>query len=104
MAKRVQVILEDDLDGSVASETVAFAIDGVTYEIDLSDVHVEQLRSELQPWIAAGRRVGGRRNTKKVKAGGDNGVIRTWALEKGLPVSPRGRISREIRDAYQAAH
>lgn len=104
MAQRVQVILEDDLDGSEASETVSFAIDGVSYEIDLSDEHAAQLRAELQPWIEAGRRVGGRRATKQAKSGDDNAQIRAWALEQGLAVSARGRISQEIRDAYQAAH
>lgn len=104
MAQRVQVVLEDDVDGSEASETVAFAIDGVTYEIDLSDEHAAQLRSELQPWIVAGRRVSGRRTTKQAKSGDDNSKIRAWALQQGLAVNARGRISQEIRDAYQAAH
>ncbi|WP_305775689.1 histone-like nucleoid-structuring protein Lsr2 [Pseudarthrobacter sp. NamE5] len=30
------VVLEDDLDGSEAVETVQFAVDGADYEIDLS--------------------------------------------------------------------
>ena len=37
MAQRVQIVLEDDLDGGVAAETVTFGLDGVNYEIDLSD-------------------------------------------------------------------
>ena len=36
MAKRTVVVLEDDLDGGPADETVTFALDGVSYEIDLS--------------------------------------------------------------------
>ena len=37
MAQRVQIILEDDLDGGDATETVTFGLDGVTYEIDLNE-------------------------------------------------------------------
>ncbi|TMR20990.1 Lsr2 dimerization domain-containing protein, partial [Actinomadura geliboluensis] len=36
MAQKVQVLLVDDLDGGEADETVAFSIDGASYEIDLS--------------------------------------------------------------------
>ena len=36
MAQKVQVLLVDDLDGGEADETVAFSLDGVAYEIDLS--------------------------------------------------------------------
>lgn len=38
------------------------------------------------------------------KPSGDNGAIRAWALEQGLAVSARGRISQEIREAYHAVH
>ena len=33
MARKVQVLLIDDLDGSQAEETVSFALDGTSYEI-----------------------------------------------------------------------
>ena len=56
MVKKVTVSLLDDLDGKAADETVQFALDGVSYEIDLSEKNAQKLRSELQPWVAAGRR------------------------------------------------
>lgn len=34
--KEVIVTLTDDIDGAKAAETVAFGVDGVNYEIDLS--------------------------------------------------------------------
>ena len=37
MVKKVTVSLLDDLDGKAADETVQFALDGVSYEIDLSE-------------------------------------------------------------------
>nr|MDQ6937124.1 Lsr2 family protein [Actinomycetota bacterium] len=36
MAQRMHVVLEDDLDGTTAEETVSFALDGPAYEIDLN--------------------------------------------------------------------
>ena len=63
MAKKVVVELIDDTDSSPAAETVSFALDGVSYEIDLSDENAAGLRSALAPWISAGRRVSGARRT-----------------------------------------
>ena len=64
MAQRRVVTLEDDLDGGTASETVTFALDGVTYEIDLNDTHAVDLRETLSAYIAPGRRTGGRRKKR----------------------------------------
>lgn len=61
MAQRVQVVLEDDIDGSKADETVRFSMDGAEYEIDLSSENAQKLREALTPWVEAGRRTGGRR-------------------------------------------
>src|SRR5664279_3833487 len=60
VAQKVQVILTDDLDGGDAEETVQFAIDGVSYEIDLSASNAEALRDALAAYVASARRVGGR--------------------------------------------
>ena len=49
MAQRVVVTLSDDIDGGVAEETVHFAVDGKSYEIDLSARNAEKLRSALAP-------------------------------------------------------
>ncbi len=111
MAQRVQVILEDDIDGSEASETVEFALDGVTYEIDLNDQHASSLRDDFAKWVGEARRSGGRRQTRRRgAAGGGNGSaedladIREWGRSNGYKVSDRGRVSQEVRDAYAAAH
>ena len=61
MAQKVRIIMTDDLDGGAADETVSFAIDGRTYEIDLSEQNANKLRDALAPFIASARRVGGRR-------------------------------------------
>jgi hypothetical protein len=55
MAERIKVDLVDDIDGSPAKHTVTFALDGVTYEIDLSEGHERQLRTVLNRYIKAAR-------------------------------------------------
>jgi len=47
--------ITDDIDGTEARTTVRFALDGVDYEIDLSEANAKALREALQPYVAAGR-------------------------------------------------
>ena len=107
MAQRVNVILVDDLNGEDAAETVTFALDGVSYEIDLSEANAAGLRAELSTYVEAGRKVGGRRR-KGQRAGAGTGTsaaeIRQWARENGWDVPGRGRVSAEVREAYAAAN
>lgn len=47
MASKTLVILEDDLSGGKADETITFSLDGVAYEIDLSTKNAANLRDAL---------------------------------------------------------
>ncbi|MEU8670633.1 Lsr2 family protein [Streptomyces anulatus] len=110
MAQKVQVLLVDDLDGVEADETVTFALDGKTYEIDLTTANADKLRGLLEPYTKGGRRTGGRASTGRGKgravAGGnkDTAEIRRWARENGHNVNDRGRVPAEIREAYEKAN
>jgi hypothetical protein len=112
MAQKVQVILVDDLDGGDAEETVSFALDGVSYEIDLNAANASRLRDELAPWVGHARRVGGRagggrrasRGRAASASSSETAAVREWAREHGHKVSERGRISAEVMEAYKAAH
>lgn len=111
MATKTSVILIDDLDGSEADETIRFALDGVSYEIDLSSKNSTKLRNALAPYVAAARRVGGRavrgRAVKTTRGAAarkpETAEIRAWAREQGYDVSDRGRIPSEIIEAYKKA-
>src|SRR4051794_7007473 len=112
MAQRVNVVLVDDIDGTDASETVTFGLDGVQYEIDLSAGHADELREAMALYIGHGRRAGGRKRTTgngrpavANRAGGPTAAeIRAWARENGWDVPERGRVSAEVREAYAAAN
>jgi hypothetical protein len=123
MAQRTVVQLLDDLDQSEANETVEFGLDGVTYEIDLSEEHAAALRDALGDYIEHARRTGGRRRASpggssrgraRDRGNGTGGrapvnreqnqAIREWARRQGMTVSERGRIPREVTEAYHRAH
>lgn len=114
MAQRVEYILEDDLDGGKADETVQFGLDGVEYEVDLSSQNYEKLRDVLAPYVGVARRTGGRRKRTTAGAaapqsaesgsGASTSDVRAWAQENGYEVSSRGRVSAEVREAYEKAH
>jgi hypothetical protein len=109
MAKKTVVVLEDDIDGSEATETLSFALDGSEYEIDLNEGHANELREALARFTNAGRRVSGGRGrsaarTKFSLGGPDAKVVRMWAAENGIPVNTRGRIQAEVVEKYEAAH
>jgi hypothetical protein len=59
MAKTVIVKLTDDLDGADADETVTFALDGRSYEIDLSSANAARLRDAFKPFVEKARPNGG---------------------------------------------
>jgi hypothetical protein len=90
----------DDIDGEVATQTVPFGLDGVSYEIDLSEENAARLREELARFIAAAQRTGVRKirlatGQSAARAGADRAQsrqIREWAREQGYGVSQRGRI------------
>ncbi|MGP9695155.1 histone-like nucleoid-structuring protein Lsr2 [Brachybacterium sp. AOP25-B2-12] len=108
MARKTFVELIDDTDGSKADETVTFSVDGVGYEIDLTSDNAEKLRKDLGAWTAQARRVSGRKargtsTTSTASSSQETARIRAWARDNGYQVSDRGRISSEIREAYQAA-
>jgi hypothetical protein len=119
MAQRVQVVLEDDIDGGEAHETISFSLDGVSYEIDLSEDNAAKLRDAFAVYVGSGRRVGGRStsgraarssatsgSTTGARRGrsGEPAKIREWARANGREVSGRGRVSAELREAYEKAH
>ncbi len=115
MAQRVQVILVDDMDGGEASETVSFGLDGSSYEMDLSGDNAAKMREVFASYVGQARRSGrpasggtGQRQRRATApaarpGSGENAAVRAWAKENGHAVSERGRISTEIRNAYEKA-
>jgi Lsr2 len=115
MARKVQVILSDDLDENLsADETVSFSLDGTSYEIDLADKNAKEMREAFSRYVSAARKVG--RGSGRASGGGRSratggrmdreqaGAIRDWARKNGHAVSDRGRIPASVVEAYESAH
>jgi hypothetical protein len=109
MARKEIVEYTDDLDGSSTDDvqTVRLSYGSRTVDVDLGAKNRSKLEKYLTPYLEAGRRVSASRGGAR---GGTHGLtedvkaIRDWARAQGLDVSERGRISKTIRDAFDAAH
>ncbi|WP_188682170.1 histone-like nucleoid-structuring protein Lsr2 [Nesterenkonia cremea] len=97
MAQKVEVVLVDDLDGSEAKETVTFGLDSRFYEIDLSEDNAKELRDLLKRYIRKGRAIAPPSPQNEARQ------IRDWAVKNGYQVSSRGRLHRDIVEAYRNA-
>jgi hypothetical protein len=116
MAQKVVVELVDDLDGTMSDDisTVSFGLDGVGYEIDLTDANANKLRDALAGFVQAARRTGGRirRGTPGTRSADTTRpaidrektkAIREWARENGWALAERGRIPANVIAAYEEA-
>ena len=109
MAQKVLVQLVSDLTGEAIAdgkgETVTFALDGTTYEIDLTNKEADKFRGVFQDYIAVGRKVGRKgASAKRSTSGPAAAEIRAWAQGQGMEVPERGRIPQSVREAYEAAN
>ncbi len=112
MAQNIQVLLVDDMDGGVATETVSFGLDGGSYEIDLSSNNATMLRAALADYIPHARRPS---KTRPVSSARPNRTparadreqtqaIREWARKNGHKVNDRGRVPASVVEAYNSAN
>jgi len=86
----------------------------VSYEIDLNSANAEKLRGALAPFVESARRVSGRaaastgrgRGGRAARPAGapDTAKIRAWAKEHGFEVSERGRVPKNVLEAYEKAN
>jgi hypothetical protein len=106
MARKVTVVLEDDLTGGPADQTVRFAVEGTGYEIDLSAKNAAAFGKLLAPYVEHARKAGrapSRRAGRTAASRQRSGDIRAWAQQHGLTVSERGRIPASVMEQYEAA-
>jgi hypothetical protein len=124
VAQKTIVTFIDDLTGEEAEDitTVEFALEGVTYEIDLADDNAAKLRDNLARYVAAARKTSARRPgvrgaDRSTGRGAGNGsvarsgynrdtlrAIREWAKQNGHSVSDRGRLPLNVLHAWEENH
>src|SRR3954466_260884 len=107
-------MITDDLDGSAAAQTISYTIDGQDYEIDLSEDNIQRFHEALEPFVSNSRQVQRQAPSRRSRGDGrrrgsgsgrdDIPQIRAWAEANGHEVSGRGRIKKDVIDAYDQAH
>ncbi|EFC79000.1 Lsr2 family protein [Parafrankia sp. EUN1f] len=110
MAQKTVISLIDDITGEAADETVRFGLDGAQYEIDVTAANAAKLREALAPFVSKARRATSKPANGKPAASGisrraDEHItrIRNWARANGYQVSDRGRMSKDVVEAYNKA-
>ncbi len=114
--EEITVSLVDDFDGTPASETITFSLDGKSYEIDLSRSNANEFRRTLRPYVDRARTArrgttarNGKANAASTRGGSrrsegyDRSEVREWAKAHRIKVAPRGRIANEVVEKWKAA-
>jgi hypothetical protein len=111
MATKVTTTLVDDIDNTQeAAETVTFALDGTSYEIDLTESNAKTLRTVISQFAQYGRvtsrpaSTSSKRRDRHSGSDYDPAKVREWAKGQGIELSARGRISADVIAAYKAGH
>ncbi len=106
-----QVVVVDDLTGEPGAQTRGLRIDGVEYEIDLTDASFKELEDLLRPYLEAARVVRSKSGTassgRPVRRAqvlpSSATTIRAWAGSNGVACPQRGRIPASVVAAYEQA-
>ena len=113
MAQKVIREFIDDIDGSEAERTFTFAVEGTSYEIDLSSQNIKEFNEAIAGFVESARKIKasgpGRRGPKTSTS--DSGrpreqtqAVRQWARQQGHSINDRGRIPASIQQAFDQAH
>jgi hypothetical protein len=112
-----QVVVVDDVTGESGATTRRLRVDGVEYDIDLTDESFASLQEVLRPFLERARVVP---MAKRGKSGSVNGsgehrgtpvrqkqelpaassTIRAWAAANGIDCPKRGRIPAAVIERY----
>jgi hypothetical protein len=110
MARKIETVLIDDIDGSQADTTIRFGLNGAEFEIDLNAAHAAELRKTVGHYVEVGRRASGsarqasQGTRRRSSASGLNSSeIRDWAKRQGMDVKDRGRMPSELIVKFRAA-
>lgn len=109
MARKTVVQLSDDLDGSTGPgiQTHKFSFLGADYEVDLGPDNAQAMADALEPYVIAGRRVGGRLRqptlitTASGRSREQTKDMRAWLRAEGHILADRGRIPQNLVDLYE---
>ena len=93
MAKTTIITLTDDIDGTEATESLTFTLDGRNYEIDLNAGNAAALRRALGPYVEKARPVASpaRRSRRSAQGQGNPAVSTLFS-----------QLDSEAKDKFRA--
>jgi len=108
-----QVVVVDDITGEAGASTRRLRLDGVEYNIDLTDESFASLQEVLRPYLEKARVVPMSKRGKLAGAEGRgtpvrqkqelpaaSATIRAWAAANGIDCPKRGRIPASVVERY----
>jgi len=109
-----QVVVVDDITGESGATTRRLRVDGVEYDIDLTEETFTRLQDALRPFLEKARVVPMSKRGKVAGAGEGRGTpvrqkqelpaasstIRAWAAANGIDCPKRGRIPATVVERY----
>ena len=113
-----QVVIVDDISGEAGATTRRLRVDGVEYDIDLTDESFADLQETLRPYLEKARVVPiakrGRTGSSGAEGRGTpvrqkqelpaaSSTIRAWAAAHGIDCPKRGRIPASVVERYTAS-
>jgi len=113
-----QVVVVDDITGEAGATTRRLRVDGVEYDIDLTDESFASLQEVLRPYLEKARVVPMSKRGKSGAASSEgrgtpvrqkqelpaaSSTIRAWAAANGIDCPKRGRIPAAVVERYSAS-
>lgn len=112
-----QVVVVDDITGEAGATTRRLRVDGVEYDIDLTEASFATLQETLRPYLEKARVVPmAKRGRSGAGASSNEGrgtpvrrkqelpaasaTIRAWAAANGIECPKRGRIPAAVIERY----
>ena len=111
-----QVVVVDDITGEPGATTRRLRLDGVEYDIDLTDASFVDLQDLLRPYLekarvvpmakrgktgsSAGAESRGTPVRQKQELPAASATIRAWAASNGVECPKRGRIPISVIERY----
>ena len=108
-----QVVVVDDITGEAGASTRRLRLDGVEYDIDLTDESFASLQEVLRPYLEKARVVPMSKRGKSSASEGRgtpvrqkqelpaaSSTIRAWAAANGIDCPKRGRIPAAVVERY----
>jgi hypothetical protein len=104
MAKKTLAKYFSDVSGDEIGEespTISFALEGTSYEIDLTEAEKSALREALAPYVGVARKSSRVASRKKTTGGPSPKDVREWARDNNIDVPTRGRIPGSVIEAFE---